>query len=227
MEQIGNQHAPGHGLPILDAHPSGRWLSVPQAAAYCAEKGLSRTPKTIRRRASRSGDGDPENPDVVVRSQDTDNGFRWLIEKNSLDLKIEQEIDFEKLDSVETPDRTRPDMSSHGHLAMPEQNSADTPEDASTHVRTGTDKDKLIERLEGHITFLQEELAHRRTTDTALQDVIAAFGNNARAQLLTAENKQHELNQDQEVTSSHVVHSPEGEGDEDNRPSSGISDFGI
>jgi len=45
------------------------WLTVDQAVAYCDQRGLSRTPKTIRKWAERSSgltDGD-----VVSRKEDT------------------------------------------------------------------------------------------------------------------------------------------------------------
>lgn len=73
----------------------GDWLTVQDAVTYCTSKGLSRTPKTIRKWAMRSHLLEPGAGDVVARSQDTENGFRWLIERNSLDVKIAQELEFD------------------------------------------------------------------------------------------------------------------------------------
>jgi len=71
------------------------WLTVQDAVSYCQSKGLSRTPKTIRKWAMRSHLLEPGAGDVVCQAQDTENGFRWLIERASLDVKIAQELEFE------------------------------------------------------------------------------------------------------------------------------------
>lgn len=73
----------------------GDWLTVQDAVTYCQSKGLSRTPKTIRKWALRSQNLDAGTGDIVSRAQDTENGFRWLIERRSLDVKIAQELEFE------------------------------------------------------------------------------------------------------------------------------------
>jgi hypothetical protein len=96
MEQ--NPSAP---LPT-GSHPWGEWLTVQDAVTYCQSKGLSRTPKTIRKWALRSQNLDGGTGEVVSRSQDTENGFRWLIERNSLDVKIAQELEFEARKTRET-----------------------------------------------------------------------------------------------------------------------------
>ena len=70
------------------------WFTVADAVAYCAQRSLPRTAKTIRKWAHRSH-LDPENGDVVVRREDVENGFRWVIDRSSLDRKIEQELEFE------------------------------------------------------------------------------------------------------------------------------------
>ncbi len=68
------------------AHPfEQEWLSVNQAVTYCAELGLVRTPKTVRKWAERSS-GLPDG-DVLSRKQDTMWGYRWQIEKASLSLR--------------------------------------------------------------------------------------------------------------------------------------------
>jgi hypothetical protein len=75
-------------------HPFAPWLTVQEAVAYCVDKGLPRTPKTVRKWAQRSVEAAPGAGDVVVQRQDTENGFRWLISRESLDVKIEQEKEF-------------------------------------------------------------------------------------------------------------------------------------
>lgn len=71
------------------------WLTVQDAVLRCTELGLPRTPKTVRKWAQRSAELPAGSGDVVVQRQDTENGFRYLISRASLDVKIEQEKAFE------------------------------------------------------------------------------------------------------------------------------------
>lgn len=67
------------------------WMTVEQAVVFCAERGLTRTPKTIRKWAERSsGLADGE---VIARKEDTPYGnYRWQIEAASLVRKVEEEL---------------------------------------------------------------------------------------------------------------------------------------
>jgi len=78
----------------LSSDTLGQWLSVTEAVPYCAQHGLNRNIKTIRRWAERSFKR-PESAEVKVREQDTGSGFRYMIERASLDLKIKQELEFD------------------------------------------------------------------------------------------------------------------------------------
>lgn len=127
---------------------SGHWLSVPEAVAYCAEKGLSRNIKTVRRWAQRSH-AHPENAEVLVRAQDTENGFRYVIEQTSLDRKIAQELDFEaKRTEAETPAPVHigPDMSGRTHDEKTAEILDRSGEDMSAPTRT--EPDTPVRRLE-------------------------------------------------------------------------------
>lgn len=66
------------------------WLTVDQAVAFCAGRGLSRTPKTLRKWAERSYNKD--DADIIVRRADTMWGYRWKIEVTSLTRKVEEEL---------------------------------------------------------------------------------------------------------------------------------------
>jgi len=59
------------------------WLTVDQAYAYAIEKDIPRTKKTFRKWCSRI--------DITCRKQDTQNGFRYLIDRASLDIKLTEE----------------------------------------------------------------------------------------------------------------------------------------
>lgn len=87
------------------------WLSVEQAVVYCAELGLTRTPKTVRKWAERSS-GLPDG-DVVARKQDTPWGYRWQIEKTSLTRKVEEELELQAANEPEPVRTGSPEAASH------------------------------------------------------------------------------------------------------------------
>jgi len=127
---------------------SGRWLSVPEAVAYATEKGLSRNIKTVRRWAQRSH-AHPENAEVLVRAQDTENGFRYVIEKTSLERKIAQELEFEaKRREADTPAPvpSGPDVPGQSQAGETAETHDRAAEDMSAPVRTGPDAP--VRRLE-------------------------------------------------------------------------------
>jgi hypothetical protein len=169
----------------------GDWLTVAEAVAYCTDKGLARTPKTVRKWAHRSH-LHPDNAELVVRREDVDNGFRWTVERASLDLKIEQELEFEARrakDEGGAPVHTGADASEQVHTsAMSEQSEIEdsnpsapvhTGAHASEQVRSdeGTVKQLVarIDDLKAEVEFYRDELRDRRQTTTALTDVIEAF----------------------------------------------------
>lgn len=78
------------------ADPFPEWLSVREAVLYCETKGLSRTAKTVRKWAKLASTADDGAGDIAVRTQDTENNYRWLIERKSLDIKIEQELEYDR-----------------------------------------------------------------------------------------------------------------------------------
>jgi len=169
------------------AHAFGEWLTVSEAVTYCSLSGLERTPKTLRKWAHRSH-LDPENADLTVRREDVDNGFRWTIEKSSLDRKIAQELEFEARRAGE-PVSTGPDASGEVHAGAVAKSIDDSSENPSDQVQTGAHRstpvrdpfaviDELrnrIEDLKGEVEFYRDELRDRRQTTMALTDVIEAF----------------------------------------------------
>lgn len=84
-------------------HHDSDWLGIEESVALCAEHGLTRTPKTLRKWAARSfgrADGD-----VIANRQDTPSGnYRWLIDRQSLMRKIEQELELQKTLASEEPE---------------------------------------------------------------------------------------------------------------------------
>lgn len=118
------------------------WLSVADAVAYCAARGLVRNIKTVRRWAHRSF-AHPESAEVLVRKQDTETDFRYVIERSSLDVKIAQELAFDaqkKPARVTTPERTRPDMGGEATSRETQELPRHTEPDMSEHDRQGAEQ---------------------------------------------------------------------------------------
>ena len=165
----------------------GDWLTVAEAAAYCSLKDLNRTPKTVRKWAHRSHI-DPENAELTVRREDVDNGFRWTIERDSLDRKIAQELEFEARRTGE-PVGTGPDTPGAVHTGAGLENNGGRSENPSEPVRTSAQLSEpvrnpdaminelreRIDDLKGEVEFYRDELRDRRHTTAALTDVIEAF----------------------------------------------------
>jgi hypothetical protein len=141
------------------------WLTVQDAVSYCQSKGLARTPKTVRKWAMRSHLLEPGAGDVVCQAQDTENGFRWLIERNSLDVKIAQELEFEQrrnkasfIPNVLEPVQTGADEGTPQNSENSEAKPVDTGANPSTEVQTGAHADVR------YISFLEKQLdlAHQQ-----------------------------------------------------------------
>lgn len=112
------------------------WLTVEQAVAFCAERGLTRTPKTLRKWAERSYKRD--DADIIVRREDTMWAYRWKIEKSSLARKIDEELSLAQANQSE-PVRTGAHMFSD---SADDKNSVLQNEPGANHstpVQTGSD----------------------------------------------------------------------------------------
>ena len=152
-------------LVSTGSHLFAEWLTVQDAVAYCLTKGLSRTPKTVRKWALRSQSADSDSGEIVARTQDTENGFRWLIERASLDIKIAQELEF---------DARREASSFHPNLLEPVATGVDAGTDVQANdsvnkpVQTGSHQPEQVHTSAvtdfGYITFLEKQLdrAHQQ-----------------------------------------------------------------
>jgi hypothetical protein len=151
--------APEQARPGPDM--SGSWLSVPEAVAYCETQGLSRNIKTIRRWAQRSH-ARPENAEVLVHEQDTGNGFRYVIEKTSLDRKIAQEIAFDAMRAATDRVADTPGQTPHAVEPQVADEEAKTDEDTPAQAQAGADpsvrKLEVISRDEG---FLRDQISQK------------------------------------------------------------------
>ena len=150
------------------SHPFGDWLTVQDAVAFCLSHGLNRTPKTIRKWAQRSQNPISGSAEITVKSQDTENGFRWLIQRTSLDVKIAQELEFEtrknKLDESANASEqvaTGLNMSEPVQVNETANEQTSTAENGSAQVETSARKfnDGMIEFLKKQIDIKDQQIA--------------------------------------------------------------------
>ena len=157
-------------------HAALIWLTVPEAVAYCEARGLSRNIKTIRRWAARSLSR-PENAEVTVREEDTENGFRYVIERQSLDRKIAQELAFEAQRTaadMTAPIQTAPDAPGQAPTSQGPrtcQAGVNDSEPASTPVRTEPDmSSRQLKVTSVGDDFLKDQIGQKDTQITELND---------------------------------------------------------
>ena len=174
------------------------WITVQDASLLFTEAGLPRNKRSIRRYCERG--------DLECRK--TENALhqpQYFIDAVSVAAYIGQQrtLMSSRADASGAV-LTEPDSAGHDHgLDAGDQDIADmqnlsgddrTLPDESGHRRTinnGVLADQLEQRLhdkDEEIAFLRGELLHRRTTDSALHDVIAAFRANAETQRIAASN---------------------------------------
>ena len=176
--------------------PTATWISVPEVARRLSEAGLPRNKRTIRRYCERG--------DLECRK--TENALhqpQYFIDPNSVEVYIAQQKSLMTASPDQSglvrsaPDDAGLDYSAVGGASQSDLDAMSTglvrpqpgPSGQSRMNPRGDLVDQLQARLEdkdAEIIFLRGELMHRRTTDTALHDVILAFRANAEAQRLAA-----------------------------------------
>ena len=172
------------------------WITVQDASLLFTEAGLARNKRSIRRYCER---GDLE----CKKTENALHQPQYFIDAASVAAYIEQQRTLMSSSAdASGAVLTEPDNAGHDHgLDAGGQDIADTQNqsggdrtlpDTSGQSRTnnnGVLADQLEQRLhdkDEEIAFLRGELLHRRTTDTALHDVIAAFRANAETQRIAA-----------------------------------------
>jgi hypothetical protein len=172
------------------------WITVQDASLLFAEAGIPRNKRSIRRYCER---GDLE----CKKTENALHQPQYFIDAASVVAYIEQQRTLmSSRADVSGAVLTEPDNAGKTHgLDAGGQDIADTQNrsgddrtlpDSSGQSRT-LNNDVLADQLEQRlrdkdeeIAFLRGELLHRRTTDTALHDVIAAFRVNAETQRIAA-----------------------------------------
>ena len=178
------------------------WITVQDASLLFAEASLPRNKRSIRRYCER-GDLDCKKTENALHQP------QYFIDAASVVAYIEQQRTL-MTSSADASGAvlTEPDNAGRARgLDDGEQDIADaqnlsgddrTLPDTSGRSRTinnGVLADQLEQRLhdkDEEIAFLRGELLHRRTTDSALHDVIAAFRANAETQRIAASNNSSE-----------------------------------
>ena len=172
------------------------WITVQDASLLFTEAGLPRNKRSIRRYCER---GDLE----CKKTENALHQPQYFIDAASVVAYIGQQRTLMTSSAdVSGSVLTEPDNAGHDHglrdnrqdMTSTETQSGDdrTLPDASGQSRTINDgvlADQLEQRLrdkDEEIAFLRGELLHRRTTDSALHDVIAAFRANAETQRIAA-----------------------------------------
>jgi hypothetical protein len=172
------------------------WLTVAEAVLYCADKGLSRTPKTLRKWARRSSLF-PDDAELDVRREDVKSGDRWVIERGSLDRKIAQERELiaRRADEPGGAGANPSDPVRTGSFAQTQAKpAAADPEPAQTGANQSEIIEALhdrIEDLKSEVAFYREELTDRRNATAAITGVIEAFRLSAGANAATRSGRQH------------------------------------
>jgi hypothetical protein len=125
---------------------SGNWVTIKQATLTFADQGLPRNERSVRRYCKR---GDIE----CTKTENQQHQPQWWISQPSLVLFIEQEL------SLPGQDRSEPDVSGSGQLAISNPASPDDAMDMSGENRTEPDlSDKYTAQLESENQLLRSQL---------------------------------------------------------------------
>jgi len=123
-----------------------KWLTIAEASQLCSQMGLERTPKTIR--------GWARNEHVVAQKKSTSNGEMWILEKASLETKINTEIEYR--------DQTRASQTS-SDVSEPVQTRANPSEPVRTSVDPSDPVHTRSELIDGYNKGPNEDEPQRQT----------------------------------------------------------------
>ena len=150
-----------------------KWLTIAEASLLCSQMGLERTPKTIR--------GWARNEHVIAQKKSTSNGEMWILDKTSLETKINTEIEYrEQMQASQTradasepvqtspnesePVRTRADQSGRVHTdANPQNGYKQGSKDSANHQeptrepRSDPSAEAKIKELESKVEELEKQ----------------------------------------------------------------------
>lgn len=129
-----------------------KWLTIKEAVFHCQSLGLPRSVKSLRRWCGKS--------EIEAQKRQIGTGEKWFIDRESLEIKIQEEIEFlnltdKPLPSPESLGGHGVDMSGHRSRAVISAQGVDTPGHAN------------IRDLEDQIMLLKNDIKWR---DRVLKD---------------------------------------------------------
>lgn len=213
-------------------------ISVDDIRIKLHDIGISKSKDTIQRYC-REESLDCKKLGMFKRYFATEKSVEKLIEKiqsdatasNSTQVHAGADVELEKKLQVHE-DATERDVPENNASHAGASNSMQVHEDARTTMNEEAPEansyaGKIVEMLEKQIddkdktiSFLQEELVARRGAVSALEKIIDAFGDNAQASLLSAENEKQRMDQSRDNQQgsepAEVVHDIHSDQKEDN-----------
>jgi hypothetical protein len=198
---IDHSIAPDTSGPVLTEEVV-LWITVQDATLLFSEAGIPRNKRSVRRYCER---GDLE----CKKTENALHQPQYFIDAASVAAYIEQQRTLMSSSAdVSGAVLIAPDNAGHDHgldaggqdivdMQNPSGDDRTLPDRSSLSrtINNGVLADQLEQRLrdkDEEIAFLRGELLHRRTTDTALHDVIAAFRANAETQRIAASHNNYD-----------------------------------
>ena len=106
-----------------------KYLTVKEASLLCTDMGLTRTTKTIRNWA--------RNGHVEASKQTTAKGFKYVLDKDSLEAKIKEELEYQaQTEASQTVPETSEPFRQQPEPSKPYRKGMETSEPFQTRVET-------------------------------------------------------------------------------------------
>jgi len=154
------------------------YISCKQASQLCSERGLARSTKSIRRWCA--------NGDIVAQKRQASHGEKWFIDRNSLEIKIREELEFlnhfevsvaslkglaQDDKNTSTHDWTQVDVSAH-ERSQADMSKRDRTEPDRQNQQQIRDLEDQIMILENDIKWRSQLLRDQKNANTILMDEI-------------------------------------------------------
>lgn len=152
-----------------------KWLTVKEASQYCLEMNLPRSTKTLRRWCAKE--------DIEAQKRQTGHGEKWFIDRESLEIKIKEELEFLKHSETPLPhpdqpvgqgsdmsghERTGADVSGHGR-SRPDVSAQDVDTPGQPNMRDLQDQVLL---LKNDIQWRDQVLKDQKNANLILMDEV-------------------------------------------------------
>ena len=166
----------------MEQNEEREWLNIQECVAFGQSLGFYRTPKTYRKWAHTAHQLGEEAGDITVRTQDTENNFRYLIERHSLEIKIKQELEFERQNKVRTG----------SHASAPNEPALGGGE-VSTEAPPAEEVDKPDAPADEELNRLREENAELKLDNTVKTRLLVQAGKERKEFIDRLEQRSHKI----------------------------------